>query len=289
MSDSTDAPNIDGSDGWPAQDRSVPAVPDLTGWLARRDTIRQFDPEADIPETELREIIDAGRKVPTSGTIQMYSFVRITDPDTRAKIHAHCGYGQPQVEESSHFLLVCVDLRRVRMLHEHRDLDFSMSPLSALLKGSVDASLAAQGAMIVAESRGYGVCPIGAIGEQLDEVAQTVDLPAEVLPIWGLCIGVPSDEAPDRSTPRVPLDAVLHDGEYRDPSPALLEACYETMNERYADSDRVWEGTLANYWTPAPEGSMNDREDTLLEALRRQGFFAYRGVDEPVQPPTARD
>jgi nitroreductase len=265
----------------------MPPVPELTGWLTRRRTVREYDAEASIPDEELRAIVDAGRKAPTSGTIQMYSFVWIQDPETRARIHDHVGGGQPHIEESSHFLLVCIDLRRVRLLHEHRDLEFEMAPMTAILKGGVDAALAAQSTITAAESHGYGVCPIGAISEELSKVSREAELPPEVLPAFGLCIGVPSGETHADPTPRIPLEAVLFEETYADPSPELLEACYERMNELYAGTDRVWEGALANYWTPAPKGSMNDREAELLETLREQGFFAYYGVEEPIAEPDA--
>jgi nitroreductase len=265
---------------WPATGVDFPSVPDLTGWFVRRDTVRHFDPDAEIPDEELREMVDAGRKAPTSGTLQMYSFVRIRDADARERIHGACEWGQPQVEESSQFLLVCIDLRRLRHLHEHADLSFEMTPMSALLKGSVDASLAAQGVMTVAESRGYGVCPIGAIGANLSDVAAEADLPSGVLPIWGLCIGVPADDGPTRGTSRVPLEAVLHDGSYEEPTEELLEGCYAVMNERYdPETGRTWDGTLANYWSEPPEGVMNERESELLKAMDEQGFFEYRSVD----------
>ncbi|MWV41978.1 nitroreductase family protein [Natrialba sp. INN-245] len=269
----------------PALADEMPAVPKLTGWLSRRRTVREYDADATIPDEEIRAILDAGRKAPTSGTIQMYSFVSVRDPEMRARIHEAAGGGQPRIEEASHFFLVCIDLRRVRLLHDHRDLEFEMAPMTAVLKGAVDAALAAQGTITAAESYGYGVCPIGAISEGLSTISEIVDLPAEVLPAFGLCIGVPVGETHDEPTPRIPLDAVVHEDTYEDPSPELLEACYEEMNELYAGTDRVWEGALAHYWTPSPDGSMNNREGELLETLRQQGFFAYRGVDEPVSEP----
>lgn len=281
--------NISDRSARPALADDVPTVPELTGWLSRRRTVRKYEEGAEIPDEEIRKIIDAGRKAPTSGTVQMYSFVWIRDPEARARIHEYVGGGQPHIEESSHLFIVCVDLRRVRLLHEHRDVEFEMAPMTAILKGSVDAALAAQNAITAAESYGYGVCPIGAISEELSSVSEEADLPPEVLPAFGLCIGVPAEgtDIHDDPTPRVPLDAVLHEDEYSDPSPELLEACYEEMNELYPGTDRVWEGALAHYWSPSPKGSMNNRETELLKTLRKQGFFAYRGVEEPVSEPDA--
>jgi len=50
----------------PAMDLEPPSVPDLTPWLARRVTVREFEPDADIPDAEIRRLLDAGRKAPTS-------------------------------------------------------------------------------------------------------------------------------------------------------------------------------------------------------------------------------
>jgi len=261
-------------------------VSDLTRWLAGRATVRDFDPSAEIPDEEVREMVDAGRKAPTSGTVQMYSFVWIREQSLRERIHELCDRGTKQIEEASHFLLVCIDLRRVRLLLEHRDREFRIVPGMGMLEGAIDASLAAMTTMTAAESRGYGICPIGNILNGLPQVAAAVDLPSGVLPIYGLCIGVPAHGEAKENAPRLPLEAVLHEGEYQDPPPELLEASHDAMDEMYGDSvygdsDREWHGTLERYW--GPDGFMNRREETLFAALRQQGFFAARGIDEPAE------
>lgn len=93
---------------WPALNLDPNSVPDLVGWLARRDTVRQFDPGAEIPDEDVRELVDAGRKAPTSGTLQMYSFLWIRDAGVKERIHALCDWGTSQIEESSHVEMMCV-------------------------------------------------------------------------------------------------------------------------------------------------------------------------------------
>lgn len=266
--------------GRPAIDLEPPSVPDLTPWLARRATVREFDPGADIPDVEIRRLIDAGRKAPTSGTLQMYSFIWIREQSTRETVHELCDRGTVQIEEASHFLLVCIDLRRIRQLLEQRDRQFKISPKMGLLEGAIDASLAAMATMVAAESRGYGVCPIGNILNGLPEIANAVDAPDGVLPIYGLCIGKPRHGSATENAPRIPLEAVLHEETYRDSSDETLEACYEAMNQMYGDSvygdeAREWQETVDRYW--GTSGFMNQREETLLQALRQQGFFDGTG------------
>ncbi|MDR9382184.1 MAG: nitroreductase family protein, partial [Natronomonas sp.] len=237
----------------PALCTAPPSIPELTSWLARRATVREFDSDAEIPDDEIRKLVDAGRKAPTSGTTQMYSFVWIRNQSVRERIHELCNRGTNQIEEASHFLLVCIDLRRIRLLLNHRDRDFRITPMMGVLEGAIDASLAAMATMVAAESHGYGVCPIGNILNSLPDVAATVGAPDGVLPIYGLCIGVPRHGEPMENAPRVPLDAVLHEGEYYDPAPDLLDACFDTMDDMYGDSvygdaTREWQETLERYW-----------------------------------------
>ncbi|MCW8173447.1 hypothetical protein D8S78_22265 [Natrialba swarupiae] len=44
------------------------------------------------------------------------------------------------------------------------------------------------------------------------------------------------------------------------------------MNELYAGTDRVWEGALAHYWTPSPDGSMNNREGSYSRRFANRAF-----------------
>ncbi len=266
-------------------------VPDLAPYARGRATVRQFDPEGEIPDEELKEIVDAGRKAPTSGTTQAYSFVWVRSPERRERIHELCAKGTDQVETASHFLVVCIDARRNMQLLEHRDRPFALPDRMGLLEGTIDATLAAQLMMVVAESRGYGVCPIGNILNNIAGVAKELELPAGVLPIFGLCIGIPVEDAPKENCPRVPLDAVLHEETYSDLSPSELDACYERMDAMYGDSvyggdSTTWDETLFRYW--GPEGFMNRREDELRETLHEQGFGTLQnGVAEDKQETTA--
>ncbi len=251
------------------------AVTDLLEPIKQRATVRRFDPEGKIPPEELREIIDAGRKAPTSGTTQAYSFLWIRDPTVRKRIHELCNRGTEQIETASHFLLVCIDVRRNMHLLGRRDKSFALPREMGLLEGTIDAALAAQLTMIAAESRGYGVCPIGNILNGIEEVVEELSLPEGVMPIFGLCIGVPAEDAPREHCPRVPLEAVLHEDTYDDLSPSMLEDCYKLMNGMYGDSvygdsSRQWHETLHRYW--GTDGFMSRRESDFQATLDRQGF-----------------
>lgn len=254
-------------------------IPDLAPYAAGRATVRQFDPDGDISDDELRDIIDAGRKAPTSGTTQAYSFIHVTSQSRRKQIHELCDKGTEQIETASHFLVVCIDAYRNLLLLEHRNKSFALPREMGLLEGAIDASLAAQLIMIVAESRGYGVCPIGNILNNIQGVTEELELPEGVIPIFGLCIGVPATDAPRENCPRIPIDAILHENSYTEPTAEELEACYNQMDTMYGDSvygdeSTQWEDTLVRYW--GSDGFMNRREEELGKTLSEQGFDELR-------------
>lgn len=259
-------------------------LPDLVPYIRGRATVRQFDPAGDIPDADLREIVDSGRKAPTSGTTQAYSFVWVKDPDRRRRIHELCDGGTDQVVTASHFLVVCIDTHRNERLLAHRNEPFALPRAMGLLEGAIDAALAAQLMMVAAESRGYGVCPIGNILNNVMGITEVLELPEGALPIFGLCIGVPADGAPRENCPRIPLDAILHEDTYETPNDEILDACYDRMDPMYEDSvygdpTTTWDRTLVRYW--GPEGFMSRREAELAATLDRQGFgqMASGGAD----------
>jgi FMN reductase (NADPH) len=69
-----------------------------------------------------------------------------------------------------------------------------------------------QTAALAAESLGLGICYIGAIRNQPQDVIDLLKLPKLVFPIAGMTVGWPVH--PPRIRPRLPLAAVLHSETY---------------------------------------------------------------------------
>ena len=56
----------------------------------------------------------------------------------------------------------------------------------------IDTALAAQNAAIAAESMGLGICYIGGIRNNLEEVSNLLKTPNRVIPLFGLAVGYPT-------------------------------------------------------------------------------------------------
>jgi nitroreductase len=77
---------------------------------------------------------------------------------------------------------------------------------------TVDAALYAQNVVIAAESAGLGICYIGAVRNDPAQVTALLNLPKNVYPVFGLCLGYP-DQNPEPK-PRLPISVVLKENSY---------------------------------------------------------------------------
>ncbi|MCK8218578.1 nitroreductase family protein, partial [Erwinia amylovora] len=104
-----------------------------------------------------------------------------------------------------------------------------------LLLGCVDPALMAQNAMIAAESLGYGGVYIGGIRNHLAEVTQLLGLPKVGLPLFGLCLGKPAQDA--QCKPRMPAELLVHENCYRALDSELLAQYDEELVQYYQQRD----------------------------------------------------
>src|SRR3954451_23643747 len=82
------------------------------------------------------------------------------------------------------------------------------------LLSPIDATLAAQNAVVAAEALGLGTVYIGGIRNHPLDVAAELNLPPRVFPIFGLCVGWPDDAQATAVKPRLPQEAVLYHETY---------------------------------------------------------------------------
>jgi nitroreductase len=236
--------------------------------FASHRTTRNFTHDP-IPPEHLDAIVEAGRRAPTDASAQMGTFIRITDPDLRSRLATLAG-DQQHIVDAAEFFVVCMDTHRLRRLVEHRGGEFGMGPFISLLFGITDAILVAQNMVIAAEALGYATCYIGGVQNNADRIALELNLPAGVLPVVGLVLGVAAPgEAEKPSRPRIPRQAAFMENTYRTMTPELLDACYQSMAAYHRSGD--WYNALQRYFTA--QGVMPRREAILRRALAQQGLL----------------
>ena len=88
-----------------------------------------------------------------------------------------------------------------------------------------DAVIAAQNAVVAAESLGIGSCYIGDISENCEQQRALLHLPEYVYPACMLVFGYPTRQQMDRPKPRrAAMVHIVHENGYRTMEPAELEA-----------------------------------------------------------------
>ena len=84
----------------------------------------------------------------------------------------------------------------------NKTIDYTLA--EDLLVATTDVALFAQNIAVAAESKGYGICYIGGVRNQPEAIAELLQLPKGVAPMYAMSIGVPN-EANDVK-PRLPID-----------------------------------------------------------------------------------
>ena len=239
--------------------------------LQSHRSIRKFVDEP-LPDDTVAEIVRCATAAATSSNLQATTVIRVRNPDTRARIAEVAG-GQEHIRTAGAFLVWCADFARPGLACEIGGGSTTTGMTEQFIIATVDVALAAQNAVVAAESLDLGICYIGAIRNDPQTVADLLELPDHVYPVFGLCIGVP-DQDPEVK-PRLPIDLVLKEEVYGktglDVERERIAAYDETMREYYRSRTG---GTKESSWS--------EEMARLLDGERRphmRQFLADRGFD----------
>lgn len=201
---------------------------DVITLLQSHRSIRKFSDQP-LPKGLLEELVQAGQCAATSSHVQAYSIIHVTDPANREQIAALAG-GQGYVASCAAFLVFCADMKRPTDASARTGAKVERGMTEQLLVATVDTALVAQNVVIAAESAGLGICYIGGVRNNPQQISDLLRLPAHVYPVFGLCLGYPAHQ-PDIK-PRLPVKAILKEDYYTEDS-ELVDAFDATMQAYY--------------------------------------------------------
>ncbi|KAF0845525.1 NADPH-dependent oxidoreductase [Nocardia caishijiensis] len=239
--------------------------------LHEHKSVRRYLPDPVAPET-IRLLVSAAQSAPTSSNLQAWSVIEVRDPARRARLAAIAG-GQAHIEQAPVLLVWTADFARLRQLaDDHRAPLDGVDYLESSYVGVVDAALAAQNAVIAAESLGLGTVYIGALRNDPEQVVAELNLPAHVFPVFGLVVGYPDPAEGTRVKPRLPQAAVLHQETYDLPGQREPVAAYEQrIGAVYGDQGLPFSWTERVLARLGSEAALNGRH-RLRESLTTMGF-----------------
>lgn len=228
--------------------------------LTSHRSIRKFKDQA-IPRALFEQLIRAGQAAATSNHVQAYTIIHVVNPQNRQKIAELAG-GQPYIASCSDFLVFCADMKRATEAAERAGADVARGMTEQLLVASIDTALMAQNVAVAAESEGLGICYIGGIRNNPQDVSELLNLPAHVYPVFGLCLGYP-DQAPEVK-PRLPLDAILKEDTYDDSQDQALVDNFDSEMRHYyqartgSNKETTWSEQLKPLFTSKLRPHMKD-------------------------------
>jgi nitroreductase len=259
-----------GSGGAPAAAAPNPVI-DL---LLRHRSVRGFRPDP-LPDGALELIIAAAQSAATSSNLQTWSVVHVTDPAAKATCAAFAG-GQQHIADCPVFLLFVADLARLNRTGAAEGIPANGNDtFEMLMVATIDASLAAQNAVIAAESMGLSTVYIGGMRNRPEETAALIGLPPAAAVVFGLCIGYAREGAEGSIKPRLPQEAVLHRDHYDlDRQDAAIARYNAAMADFYARERMNVQGQWTRHSAKRVAGpdSLSGRHE-LMRALKRMAFL----------------
>ncbi|MEI7870842.1 MAG: nitroreductase family protein [Alphaproteobacteria bacterium] len=262
-----------------AQRYGTDALPSAGPWnetiatMLDHRSVRGYKPDP-VPPGTLETLIAAAQSAATSSNMQWWSAVAITDP-AKKKVLAEIAGNQKHIEQCPLYIAWVADMSRNQRISEDTKTDFETMPwLETFMVACIDAALAAQNAVVAAQSIGLRTVYIGAMRNDPIKVAELLGLPPQSFVVFGLCVGYAADDKADGEVkPRLPQSIVLHHDRYDAAEEAARRATYDAEMTKFSARHELQAAT----WTQrvlnrlGPIKSMNGRE-TIRASLKKLGF-----------------
>lgn len=233
--------------------------------LKNHRSIRKFTQDP-ISNEKLFAIIEAAGSASTSNFIQAYSVIRVTNQENRKQLAELAG-SQAWVEKSPLFLVFCADLKRAENACLFENKKMASGYTEQLIVATVDVALAAENAMIAAESLGLGGVFIGGIRNNPEKVCELLKIPKHVYPVFGMCLGYPDGESEQK--PRLPVSVILNEDYYQE-NPEDLKEYNETCEDYYKNRSS---GSRVDSWTNQISNMVSvPLRPHMKEFINKKGF-----------------
>lgn len=235
-------------------------------------SVRRFLPEQ-IDDGALDLILMAAQAASHSSNLQAWSVVVVRDEGRRRRISEAIG-GMRFIQEASVLLVWVADLVRAERLLERQGQDMeTVRYLEGALVPFVDIGIAAQSALLAAESLGLGGVFIGAVRNDPVSIVDELELPRLTFPVLGMALGVPDPDESAGVKPRLSPSAVVHRERYSTDFVSDGVEEYESRlagyYENYGVRDYSWARRIADRL--GPRAGLKGRH-RLREWLMQQGF-----------------
>lgn len=174
----------------------------VTQAITERRSVKVFDPQHQMSEQEISQLMSLAMLSPTAFNIQNWRFVLVTDPVLRQQIRA-ASWNQAQVEEASLLIVLTADLQAWAKQPERywKNAPKAASDILVPMIGQYyqnndqvqrdeamrSCGMAATTLMLAAKEMGYDTCPMD--GFDFAAVSKLLNLPADHVPTMFVVVG----------------------------------------------------------------------------------------------------
>lgn len=245
--------------------------------LRERTSLRRYK-EEEISKEHLDLIIEGAMRAPTAGNMMLYSIIVVNDKEKKDILSRTCD-NQPFIAKAPLVMIFAADYQKwfdyYRMSNvggycSKKGIQFEGPSESGLLLASCDALIAAQNAVIAAESLGIGSCYIGDIMEKYETHKELLNLPDLVFPIAMLCFGYYPEDDKKIMRSRFDRKYVIFNDKYERLTNEELKNMYREMEGRFVSGNKFDADNMGQFHYAMKTGAefSNEMARSVKEALK---------------------
>ena len=244
--------------------------------LMKRRSIRSFE-DKNIPQDVIDIIKRATLRAPTAGNQVFYSVIEVEDQQKKEHLARLCD-DQPMIARAPLVWLFLADVDKWNTYYRESGsmekgkaagIEVAETGLGEFLLATDDALIAAQNAVIAAESFGIGSCYIGDILENHEQIIDLFNLPRHVAVATLLIFGYPKTrKALPVQSIRPPADAVFQKNTY---TPYTIEKLRYSYQRQEEDARRKKKLPFNNTGSLADEYYFRKHTSDFMKEMNRSG------------------
>lgn len=170
--------------------------------IRERRSIKKYDPNHKMTDTEIKDLMEAALLSPTSFNMQNWRFVVVKDQEIQDKLKA-ASFNQAQISDGSIVVVICGDLKASEKDPQRywRNTPESVQKQIVPMIGGFynnkpqlqrdevmrSSGFAGQNIMLAAKAMGYDTCPM--IGFDPEKVAEIINLPEDYILSFMIVVG----------------------------------------------------------------------------------------------------
>lgn len=203
----------------------------LFNMIRDRHSTRRFNPDINISEEELIEMLEQAALAPSGGNLQSWRFLVINTSEMKEKLYS-IAYNQKQVVEASAVIAVLGDVEAYTKAEKiyslaadegyissdiakalskrYIDLYSSLSLEEVRQIVCIDCGLVSMQLMLTAHSKGYDTVPM--TGYDKEKFSITFNVPKQYFPVLLIALG--KAKIPGQPSVRLPIEEVVFFNEF---------------------------------------------------------------------------